>query len=104
MIDWERVSELRGMVGEEDFAEVVTIFLDEVDDVLARLGLEKTSEGYRAGLHLLKGSALNLGFRDLAALCHSESSLEIADIASRDEHRARLLVVFARSKEAFLTT
>jgi histidine phosphotransfer protein HptB len=33
MIDWQRVAELKSEVGEEAFAEVVEIFLEEVDEV-----------------------------------------------------------------------
>ena len=33
MISWERVNELRDEVGQEDFLEVVEIFLEEVDEV-----------------------------------------------------------------------
>ena len=37
MIDWDRVAELRAEVGEDDFAEVVLLFLEEADDVAHRL-------------------------------------------------------------------
>lgn len=65
MIDWDRVESLRAEIGDADFAEVVDLFLEEVDDTLARMG----GRARAADLHFLKGSALNLGFADLAALC-----------------------------------
>ena len=37
MIEWDRVAELRDEVGAEDFAEVVELFLDEVEATLARI-------------------------------------------------------------------
>ena len=37
MIDWARVSELRDVVGAEDFDEVVELFLEEVDEAIAAL-------------------------------------------------------------------
>ena len=37
MIDWARVSERRDEVGEEDFDEVVELFLEEVDEAIAAL-------------------------------------------------------------------
>jgi histidine phosphotransfer protein HptB len=69
MINWDRVSELRNEIGEDDFAEVVTKFLEETDEVIARLPDCKDPDSAERALHFLKGSALNLGFSDLAHLC-----------------------------------
>lgn len=69
MIDWQRVGELRSDIGAEDFADVVDLFLEEVADVVARLTGAKDPNGYEAELHLLKGTALNLGFSRLGELC-----------------------------------
>ena len=66
MIDWERVDGLRAEIGDADFGEVVDLFLEEVDDTVARM----TRGGAGAAdLHFLKGCALNLGFADLAQRC-----------------------------------
>lgn len=69
MIDWDRVASLRAEIGAEDFAEVVEMFLEEADEVVARLRGIRTGPELEADLHFLKGSALNLGFGDLASLC-----------------------------------
>lgn len=69
MIDWQRVGELRDEVGAEDFHEVVDLFLEEVDEIIERLTKSPDPTAYEADLHFLKGSALNLGFRDFGALC-----------------------------------
>ena len=69
MICWDRVNELRDEVGAEDFAEVVEIFIEEVDEVMDRLRADPDPSTYEAELHFLKGSALNLGFQELADLC-----------------------------------
>ncbi len=69
MIDWARVVELRLEIGEDDFAEVVDLFLEETDEIIARLSANPDRETLGGDLHFLKGSALNLGFADLAALC-----------------------------------
>ena len=69
MICWDRVNELRDEVGAEDFAEVVEIFIEEVDEVMARLRADPDPSTYETELHFLKGSALNLGFQELADLC-----------------------------------
>lgn len=70
MIDWIRVAQLRDEIGAEDFAEVAELFLLEVEDTLFRLdGAADNPEEMRELLHFLKGSALNLGFSDLSAVC-----------------------------------
>ena len=69
MIDWDRVIELREEVGAEDFDEVVELFMDEVEGVLKRLRDAPDPATFEDDFHFLKGSALNLGFRDFAAIC-----------------------------------
>jgi histidine phosphotransfer protein HptB len=65
-VDWQRVDDLATEIGAEALVEVVSLFLEETDAVIARLGTgQPTTEDY----HFLKGSALNLGLADLAALC-----------------------------------
>lgn len=69
MIDWKRVEELREEIGEEDFAEVAGMFLEEADQTIGALGHGLAAEAVGDQLHFLKGSALNLGLSDLAAVC-----------------------------------
>lgn len=68
MIDWRQVSELRDDMG-ESFDEIVQVFLQEVEDAMNRLSPSMGDAALAADLHFLKGAALNLGFRDFAALC-----------------------------------
>ena len=56
-------------LGAEDFGEVVELFLEEVDELVERLSTAPDPSAYEADLHFLKGSALNLGFAEFAALC-----------------------------------
>lgn len=65
LINWDRVQELRAEIGDDSFTEVVTLFLEECDTVIARSVAGVTAED----LHFLKGAALNLGFAELAAAC-----------------------------------
>lgn len=69
MIDWDRVQALRDEVGVDDFAEVVNLFLEEVDEAMTRLSAGLAPTALSAALHFLKGSALNLGFAEFARLC-----------------------------------
>lgn len=69
MIDWDRVTQLQDEVGEDDFQEVVDIFLDEMNEELETLVPGMTAKELEAKLHSLKGAALNLGFSQFAELC-----------------------------------
>ena len=71
MIDWDRIASLREEIGATDFAEVVEMFLTESDEAVARIVAGKPDPTLEADLHFLKGSALNLGFSHLAALCNT---------------------------------
>lgn len=100
MICWERVNELRDEVGVQDFAEVVEIFLEEVDEVMARLRAGPDPSTYETELHFLKGSALNLGFEALSDLCSkSEATARGPDRDSID--LLAVIQTYEKSKMAF---
>ena len=69
MIDWTRVNELKEEVGPEDFEEVVELFLEEVDETMATIESGISADSAEEQMHFLKGSAMNLGFANLGALC-----------------------------------
>jgi len=71
MIDWTRITNLRDEVGEEDFAEVVKIFIEEVSEMVQSMRDAPKLETLGADLHALKGSALNLGFTTFSELCQA---------------------------------
>ncbi|MEY8843083.1 Hpt domain-containing protein [Cribrihabitans sp. XS_ASV171] len=75
MIDWSRVAQLRGEVGAEDFDEVVALFLEEVEEVMARLRSSPGRGRLDRDLHFLKGSALSLGFQSFSRLCQEGERL-----------------------------
>ena len=99
MIDWKRVDCLRAEIGEDDFAEVVTLFLEEVDEALERLGKATTSAAREAALHFLKGSALNIGFVDFAAACQAG---ERAAAAGKAIDSGAISACYRASRSAFL--
>lgn len=83
MISWDRVNELREEIGDDDFAEVAEMFLEEVAEVIQRLKTNPVPAQYEEDLHFLKGSALNLGFRALSTLCQAgERKAASGDYAS----------------------
>lgn len=72
MIDWERIEDLRREVGHKDFADVMALFFEEIDSSLpGSLDLTEPDE-IRDLLHFIRGSALNLGFFELARLCEPD--------------------------------
>lgn len=68
MIDWAHVGDLKADMG-DSFDEIVTVFLQEVDDAMGRLAPSQGWAALAADLHFLKGAALNLGFVAFAAQC-----------------------------------
>lgn len=101
MIDWERVGTLRDEVGAENFAEVVGMFLEEVDDVVARLSREPDPETLERDLHFMKGGALNLGFSDLGALCQTGERLA-AEGRAAEVNVPGVVALYAESRRVFL--
>ena len=69
MIDWKRVAELKEEIGADGFVEVADMFLDEAEGAVRALVAGLAPEEVEGQLHFLKGSALNLGLSDLAAIC-----------------------------------
>jgi HPt (histidine-containing phosphotransfer) domain-containing protein len=99
MIDWERVAELRSEIGAEGFAEVLELFLDEVESVVMNLGRRPGKLGDE--LHFLKGSAWNLGFRDFGAICQDGERRCAAGKADSVDIAA-VLDCYGRSKDQFM--
>ncbi|MCB1347336.1 MAG: Hpt domain-containing protein [Maritimibacter sp.] len=101
MINWNRVSELKDEIGEEDFAEVAEMFIAEVEEVIDRLRTAPDPAAYEADLHFIKSSALNLGFAELSGLCqHGERQAAAGDANGVD--LAPVFASYAASKAAFL--
>ena len=101
MIDWDRVAELREEVGAEDFDEVVTLFLEEVQEVAGRLTRAPDPARLEADLHFVKGSAYNLGFERLGAMCTAGERLAAAGRAGEVDVEA-ILDCHLQSRAAFL--
>ena len=75
MIDWKRVDELRDEIGVDGFAEVTDMFLEEAEGAVRALLRGLTADEVEGQLHFLKGSALNLGLSELAAICQDGERL-----------------------------
>jgi len=101
MIDWMRVRELREEIGADAFEEVLDLFLDEAETVLAVLRTATAGDDLEAQLHFLKGSALNLGFASLADLCAEGEECARAGVRDRVD-LGEIGARYDASKAAFL--
>ncbi len=98
MLDWARIAELREEVGEEDFAEVANLFLEEVEETLASLDPQASADTVERDMHALKGACLNLGFSDLSAAAQSgETAARGGDTGGVDPAALRALFDGARA-------
>ncbi|WP_299728349.1 Hpt domain-containing protein [uncultured Tateyamaria sp.] len=102
MIDWQRVINLKDEIGDEDFDEVVPLFIEEVSEITNRLRAGVDLDRLEGDLHCLKGSALNLGFSEFSDLCHAGESLSAKGKAATVDVTA-ILDCFEVSKNAFLS-
>lgn len=101
MIDWGRVDELRLEIGDDGLAEVVDLFLDEVEEVVTRLSSQPDPRRLEEDLHFLKGSAWNLGFAEFGALCQ-EGERQAAGGLGGQVGLGVILDRYQQSKTAFL--
>lgn len=107
MIHWSRVRQLRDEVGAEEFAEVVQIFFDEVDEIITRMRADADRSEIEQNLHFLKGSALSLGFESFSKLCQNgerqasaghRANVDLDEVVSAfDKSRAEFLAGLAHS-------
>lgn len=100
MIDWDRVAELRDEIGVASFDEVIDLFLTEADEVILRLRPDAGPKALESDCHFLKGAALNLGFKTLAAQCQlreTQAALgkEVADLTVISD-------IYQQSRQALL--
>ena len=101
MIDWDRIKELQSEIGEEDFPEVIELFLEEVGGAIERLreGPEISTLG--SELHALRGTALNLGFGTFAEMCQIGEA-QATEGRAADIALAPLLECYEDSRLVFL--
>lgn len=101
MIDWKRIKTLRDEIGEDDFPEVVEIFIEEVSKMIESLRTAPKLETLGADLHALKGSALNLGFGSFADMCQ-KGETAAADGRAAEIVIAPILQCYEDSRDIFL--
>lgn len=101
MIDWKRVEELREEIGADGFVEVADMFLDEAEGAVRALTAGLPVEEIEGQLHFLKGSALNLGLSELAAICQ-EGERKAAAGQGAEVDLAKVATVYQASRASLL--
>lgn len=101
MIDWKRVEELREEIGDDGFSEVADMFLDEADQAVRTLIAGLPPDEVEGQLHFLKGSALNLGLSDLAAICQDGERKAAAGLGATVD-TAQVATVYHASRQQLL--
>ncbi len=76
------------------------MFLDESDEVIARLSIGSGAAALEKDLHFLKGAALNLGFAQLAGLCQDGERRAAGGSTEIDLDAVRS--AYAASRQAFV--
>ncbi|GAA3858382.1 Hpt domain-containing protein [Celeribacter arenosi] len=101
MIDWDRIDILRSEVGPEDFGEVVELFLEEVDEVIAAMRDKTNTMTLAETMHFLKGSSLNLGFATFSSLCRGAEIMLAAGQADEID-MDEIIDCYDASRQTFL--
>jgi len=100
MLDWNRINELRGEVGDDEFRLILELFLDEVEGTIMRLS-SRDALRLETDLHFLKGCAWNLGFCDFGRLC-DRAERKAADARSAEVDMDSLLASYSESKRLLM--
>ena len=100
MLNSARIDELKSEVGEDDFIEVVSLFCEEVEEVLSELPGAAASD-LPGLLHFLKGSAFNIGLDHVGTLCQAEEARIQKDPGEPPDVSA-LLSAYQSAKSALL--
>ncbi|TVP73459.1 MAG: hypothetical protein EA339_03310 [Rhodobacteraceae bacterium] len=100
MINWARVAELYTDFGEDGFAEIVDVFLEEMTESLGRLANATDDKALEAEFHFLKGAALNVGFDEMARICAEGEALASQGEPSQT-HKTQLLTQLPQTCDVF---
>lgn len=100
MIAWDRVAELREEIGEDSFAEVIEMFVEEAEELSDAIA-EAGPDQMEGAMHAMKSTALNLGLSELAEIC---AVGELAAAAGRSDEVdvAGVLLCYRRARKALL--
>lgn len=102
MIDTTRLDQLADEIGRESLAEIVDVFMSEMDETVEKLPEVDSAQAYAAQLHFLKGSALNLGLTAIAVACDEERGA-IMTGAERSQNVTQIKALYEKSRAMLLS-
>jgi len=88
-------------VGAEDFDEDVELLLEEVDEAIAALRDLMDLSKLEPQCHFLKGSPLNIGFREFTNLCQAGKAAAAAGLGE-DVEIAAIVQSYTAAREVFI--
>lgn len=104
MIDWTRMNELRDDVGADAMAELMALFVQEMDDAVAALRANAPPQSVAADLHFLRGAAANIGLVDVVAQCEAGEATARAGTPLPDGTIERLRTAYAAARDELVRT
>ncbi|MFC0811617.1 Hpt domain-containing protein [Paracoccus panacisoli] len=100
MIDWKRMAALRHEVGEDEFAPLVELFLDEIEGAIMTM-VPNDPDRMEQRLHFLKGCGLNMGLNAFCRLCDTWERMVATGLGDQLDVEA-LMAGYAASKQALM--
>jgi HPt (histidine-containing phosphotransfer) domain-containing protein len=98
LIDWDLLTSLQADIGEEDFAEVITLFVAEIGEKIDEMR-DDPAGASADDFHFLKGSAANLGFVTMSAACDSaEARCRAGETPDLDAVRTAFLAALEEAR------
>ena len=76
VIAWDRVNDLRAEIGDDDFAEVVAMFLEEADEVIGRIAKTVGAKALEADLHFSERCSPESWLRAIRRACVRMANVE----------------------------
>ncbi len=90
LIDWDHLEKY--VVGDDALRdEILTIFVEQANKLLAQFDAAQTDEGWKTTAHTLKGASRGVGAWDLGMLCEEAEDM-IGTIPGKRESRSALLI------------
>jgi HPt (histidine-containing phosphotransfer) domain-containing protein len=98
LIDWDLLNALKADIGEEDFADVITLFVAEISEKIEEMRRGPDGPG-ADDFHFLKGSAANLGFTAMSAACDTaEAACRAGQAGDLDTVEAAFLAALREAR------
>jgi hypothetical protein len=99
LLDSERIADLTEEIGEEGLADVMLMFLDEVEAEISRISLGLDDDAHAKATHFVRSGSVNIGLKALADEASRSAEVPAPDRAASGRTMAGLL---SRSRSMIL--